>query len=309
MNRIAFFVLGALTGIAGTLYVVSDADINQEFVTDSKIIENTDTTPFNNQDQAISYTRPEINKPPIKIDNAVDMEALLNRFTANTANLFESQEYKDLAYLIRKDKKLAAQVRQKFVESNSYEEKYALLHLLSQDNSEETINLVIEMIKNPDNESKRLGFELMRSMDITESHSGLNQALLDASYYESNPEVLTDVIFRLTEKKLDDTTKSIAIERFQTFLSSSNPDLKARAIDGLSQLGDQEMIATTVKRYLQDSNENVRISAISAAFKLNSGKLDNELLGTLTRISQNPAEPENLRNIATAVLESQGSAL
>jgi hypothetical protein len=309
MNKIAFFVLGALTGIAGTLYVVSDADINQELVTDSNIIENTNTHPFNSQDQTISYTQPEINKPLIKIDNAADMESLLNRFTANTANLFESQEYKDLAYLIRKDKKLAAQVRKKFVETNSYEEKYALMNLLSQDSSEENINLVIEMIKNQDDESKRLGFELLRSMDITESHSELNQALLDATYYESNPEVLTDVIFRLTEKKLDDTTKFLAIERFNTFLSSSNPDLKARAIDGLSQLGDQQTITMTVKRYLQDSNESVRIAAISAAFKLNSGTLDSELLGNLTRISQNPEEPENLRNIATAVLDSQKSAL
>ena len=311
MNKFAFFILGSLAGIAGTLYVVSDASPDPQLVVNANHDYNESSefpsthTPLTQQ-TTFNNSKPQ---PYQELDDPSDIESMLNAFTANTENLFESQEYKVLAYLMRKDKKVAAQIRQKLLESTSYEEKYALINLLSQDSSEETINMVIDMIKKPDDESKRLGFELLRSMDIKESQPELNNVLLDATYYESNPEVLTDVIFRLSEKKLDDSTKTIAIDRFQSFLASGNSAIKARAIDGLSQLGDQETISATVKQYLHDPDEAVRVSAISAAFKLNSTQLDHDIINTLTRITKNPEEPESVRNMASAVLDSQKSAL
>jgi hypothetical protein len=311
MHKFAFFILGSLAGIAGTLYVVSDASPDPQLVVNSNDAY-TETSELPNTNKLTQQTTLSNSTPMQSSSGSSDqsnIESMLNAFTANTENLFESQEYKDLAYLMRKDKKVAAQIRQKLIESTSYEEKYALINLLSQDSSEETINLVIDMIKKPDDESKRLGFELLRSMDIKESQTELNNALLDATYYESNPELLTDVIFRLSEKKLDDTTKTIAIDRFQSFLSSGNSAIKARAIDGLSQLGDQATISATVKQYLHDPDEAVRVSAISAAFKLNSTQLDDEIVSTLTRIIKNPEEPESVRNMASAVLDSQKSAL
>ena len=312
MNKFAFFILGSLAGIAGTLYVISDASTDPQRV----VNENHDykeSSEFPNTNTPLTQQTTFNNSIPMQSSSDAsdqsNIESMLNAFTANTENLFESQEYKDLTYLMRKDKKVAAQIRQKLIESTSYEEKYALINLLSQDSSEETINMVIDMIKHADDESKRLGFELLRSMDIKESHTALNQTLLDATYYESNPELLTDVIFRLTEKTLDDSTKTIAIDRFQSFLASGNSAIKARAIDGLSQLGDQETISATVKQYLGDPDETVRVSAISAAFKLNSTQLDHDIISRLTRITKNPEEPESVRNMASAVLDSQKSAL
>ena len=117
------------------------------------------------------------------------------------------------------------------------------------------------------------------------------------------------MIFRLSENTLDDATKATAIDRFQSFLTSNNSTIKARAIDGLSQLGDQVLISTTVKHYIHDSNESVRVSAISAAFKLNSHQMDDDIVSTLTKITKNPEEPESVRNMASAVLGSQKSAL
>jgi HEAT repeat protein len=310
MNKFAFFILGSLAGIAGTLYVVSDASPDPQHV----VISNDDYTETskvrtNKLTQETTFSNPGSVQSSSGSSDQSHIESMLNAFAANTENLFENQEYKDLTYLMRKDKKVAAQIRQKLIESTSYEEKYALIHLLSQDSSDETINLVIDMIKKPDDESKRLGFELLRSMDIKENQPELNNALLDATYYESNPELLTDVIFRLSEKKLDDATKTIAIDRFQSFLASGNGAVKARAIDGLSQLGDQATISATVKQYLRDPDEAVRVSAISAAFKLNSTQLDHDIISTLTNITKNPEEPESVRNMASAVLESQKSAL
>jgi hypothetical protein len=310
MNKFAFFILGSLAGIAGTLYVVSDTSPDPQVVVNSND-DYTETSQVrtNKLTQQTTLSNSTSAQLPSESGDRSDIESMLNAFTANTENLFESQEYQDLAYLMRKDKKVAAQVRQMLLNSSSYDEKYALVNLLAQDSSQETIDLVIDMIKKPDDESKRLGFELLRAMDIKESQPELNNALLDATYYESNPELLTDVIFRLSEKKLDDATKTIAIDRFQSFLASGNSAIKARAIDGLSQLGDQATISATVKQYLRDPDEAVRVSAISAAFKLNSTQLDHDIISTLTNITKNLEEPESVRNMASAVLDSQKSAL
>ncbi len=310
MNKFAFFILGSLAGIAGTLYVVSDASPDPQVVVNSND-DYTETSQVrtNKLTRQTTLGNSTSVQLPSESGDQSDIESMLNAFIANTENLFESQEYQDLAYLMRKDKKVAAQVRQMLLNSSSYDEKYALVNLLAQDSSKETIDLVIDMIKKPDDESKRLGFELLRAMDIKESQPELNYALLDATYYESNPELLTDVIFRLSEKKLDDATKTIAIDRFQSFLASGNNAIKARAIEGLSQLGDQATISATVKQYLRDPDEAVRVSAISAAFKLNSTQLDHDIISTLTNITKNPEEPESVRNMASAVLDSQKSAL
>ncbi|MET0355470.1 MAG: HEAT repeat domain-containing protein [Cellvibrio sp.] len=309
MNKIIVFILGCGVGIAGTLYVVPNSSNDTEVIATSENNDNS-TAEFLNTEkprQPVTFNDSKPTSAPSQLQSPLDIESKLNAFTADTEHLFERKDYKDLAYLIRNDKKVAAAVRNKLLNSTSYEEKYALVNLLAQDSSSETVELVIDMIKKPDDESKRLGYELLRSMDIKENQPELNTALLDSTYYETNPELLTDVIYRLSEKKLDDSTKTVAIDRFQSLLSNNNNAIKARAIDGLSQLGNQDTISSTVKRYIQDTDESVRVSAISAAFKLNPSHLDDEIVGTLTRITKNPAEPESVRNMASAVLDSRKS--
>lgn len=309
MNKIASFIFGSAVGIAGTLYVVLGVSSEQQIV--NAVNSESAEIGFSqhNQLQQIACDKPHLLETMAQSEDSSELDSLLNAFASRTEDIFENQDYKDLSYLIRKDKKVAEQVRKRFLESKSYEEKHALMNLLSQDNSDETINMVIGMIQAADDESKRLGFELLGSMELKESHMGLNQALLDATYDESNPELLTDVIYRLAEKKLDDSTKIIAIERLQTLLANDNSLIKARAIEGLSQLGDQTIISTMIRQHLQDPDEAVRVSAISAAFKLSSIQMDQEITSALTNMASNPNEPESVRNMASAVLGSQKSAL
>ena len=315
MNKFSIFILGAIAGCGSTLYIIS-----------SSSYENRDANELNStiNSAAVETHAPDhweqiAQSPPAPAQaNAASNNSLAKNssvtsliddvISIRTENLFESEKYKDLVYLMRKDKNIAAQLRSKLLMSTSYEEKYTLVNLLAQDNSEETVNLVIDLIKNPNNESKQLGFELLQSMDIKESHAQLNQALLDATYYETNPELLTETIYRLSEKIVDEPTKNIAIERFQFFLAGDNNTVKARAIDGISQLASQGTIASTVKQYIRDADENIRASAVSAVFKLNPDHIDNEMISILTDISNNSQETENVRNIASAVLNAQQQA-
>ncbi len=309
MNKIAFFTLGVLVGSAATHYVSShiSKDRNMAINLNNNDIElsaiqhtyQSKPQPTNNDSKDIQITK--------NSDKATDIDLMIDELIANTENLFESSTYKDLAYLIRKDEKIAVEVRRKIINSNSYQEKYALVNLLAQDSSKENIDLAIDLIKSVGNESKQLGFELLRGMHIEDNQPTLTNALLDATYYESDPEFLTNVIFQLSENVLEPSTKAIAIDRVQSFLYSDDTILKARAIDGLSLLGDQQIISTIVKQHLSHADEKVRTSAISASFKLN--QLDSDIISSLTNIIKNPEESENIRNMASAVLESQKSEL
>lgn len=309
MNKIAFFTLGVLVGSAATHYVSShiSKDRNMAINLNNNDIELSATQhtyqskpqPINNDSKDIQITK--------NSDKATDIDLMIDELIANTENLFESSTYKDLAYLIRKDENIAVEVRRKIINSNSYQEKYALVNLLAQDSSKENIDLAIDLIKSVGNESKQLGFELLRGMQIEDNQPTLTNALLDATYYESDPEFLTNVIFQLSKNVLEPSTKAIAIDRVQSFLYSDDTILKARAIDGLSLLGDQQIISTIVKQHLSHVDEKVRTSAISASFKLN--QLDSDIISSLTNIIKNPEESENIRNMASAVLESQKSEL
>lgn len=309
MNKIAFFTLGVLVGCAATYCVSShiSTDRNTAIGLSNNDIEvSTLQNAYLPKQQSTSNNSKDT-QITTKPGKTTDIDLLINELIANTENLFESYAYKDLAYLIRKDKSIAVEVRRKLINSNSYQEKYALVNLLAQDSSEENIDLAIDLIKSLDNESKQLGFELLRGMHIEDNHPTLINALLDATYYESDPEFLTNVIFQLSEKDLEPSTKAIAIDRVQSFLYSDDNILKARAIDGLSLLGDQQIISTIVKQHLSHVDEKIRTSAISASFKLN--QLDTDIISSLTNIIKNPEESENIRNMASAVLESQTSVL
>lgn len=306
MNKIAFFILGILVGAAGSHYVSSDISIGRN--TTISLSNNIDVSALQNaylSKQQSTNNKSNDTQITTKPGKTTDIDLLINELIASSENLFESYAYKDLAYLIRKDKRIAIEVRHKLITSNSYQEKYALVNLLAQDGSQENIDLAIDLIKSLDSESKQLGLELLRGMNIDDNQPTLTNALLDATYYESDPEVLTNVIFQLSEKDLEPSTKAIAIDRVQSFLYSDDTNLKARAIDGLSLLGDQQIISTTVKQYLSHADEKVRTSAISASFKLN--QLDTDIISSLTNIIKNPEESENIRNMASAVLQSQKS--
>jgi len=313
MNKIALFTFGCLIGIAGTLAVTLTVAKDQQPVAGDtpngyalELNATTSSPAINTCDESKPLTP---NQQTIDKLSTSDIDVLLQRLKTNPEALFDSQAFKDLAYLISKDKDVANTVRKMILNSESFEEKYALVQLLAEANSPETASFVIDMINTPNNETKRLGFELLTAMEIKENLPELNNALLDATLYEANPEFLADVIFRLSANPLDDPTKSKAVDRFQALLSSDNKSIKARAIDGLAQLGDQATISAVVKQHLHDTDADVRVSAIRGAFKLHPDRLDEEIIGALTNIIKNPAEPESARNIASAVLASQKSVL
>lgn len=314
MNKFALFTLGVFVGALGLHY------INGHFAPDRYTAINA----YRNYKNASDVSEPShslqpadidvktvqlASKPDVYSDKHIDVTSMINALTLNLENLYESVEYKDLTYLMRKDENIAVEVRRIFLNSISYQEKYALVNLLAQDSSKENISLAIDMINNSDSESKKLGLELLRGMNIKESQPELNNVLLDAIYYESNPDLVTDLIYQLSEKELDSSTKIRVIDRFQSLLYSENNILKARAIDGLSILGDQEIIAATVAQHFYNPDEGVRLSAISAAFRLHPNQFSEDIINELNKIINNPAEPENIRNLALSVLSSRQDSL
>lgn len=309
MNKLLTFICGVVAGCGTTLYVTNalyeqPVDSEPQSKTQPDMLD----TFIPERDHRCSYTLPLTEQSRSSTKNSLDDDLINDVFLMNTEHLFESEKFKDLVYLLRKDKNIAAQLRNKFLTTTSYEERYALVKLLAHDNSDETVDLVIDLISDASNESKQLGLDLLRSMDIKESHTGLNRALLDATYYESNPELLTEVIFRLSGSDIDESTKNIAVERFQFLLASDNNTIKASAINGISQLANQSTISSTIKQHIHDTDENIKVSAISAAFQLNATHFDNEMVSALTRIANNSQEPENVRDLASAVLSAQKSS-
>ena len=308
MNKITFFSAGFLCGVAATLgvvigYVQDDNEISgrpQDMTLAPTQIP--DLTPARASPVTPKQTIIESNNKTVA---EPELMSLLRAFKSKSGGVYEREEYKDLAYLIRQDNNLAALVRNMVLESESYEEKYALINVLSQDHSPETNNFVVDLINTSDDENKRLGYELLGLMRPNERSPELSNALIDASYNESNPEFLAKIIYRLSEAELDEMSKTVAIQQFQSFLYSESNTIKADAIGGISRLADQDTIRDTAKEFIHDSNEAVRISAIGSLFKLESSQFDQEIISSIAEIAKNPEESQNARNIAAAVLESK----
>lgn len=312
MSKLFQFLAGAMVGVIGTLLIIfiyfptnrpvsnsdeSTASISFESAINTLASTNKDCAPP--KSMAIEAT------PTPHSATEIELAALLRKLNSATENSLSSEAFKDLIYLIKKDKNIAKTLREMLVNSDSYEEKMILVNALAQAGGQENNPLIIDMISSPDETNKQLGFELLSLQNPNDDQAELSATLLNASYQETNPERLATLIYRLSESNPDELTKRLAIERFQSFLSSNESTITAGAINGLALLADQDTILTTAREYLQNANNEIRMSAISSLFKVDH--LEADVLASLSKIAQDANEPESTRNIATAVLQQKES--
>lgn len=227
-------------------------------------------------------------------------------------NLLNNQEIFELTYLASKSDEVADLIKRAIIENHSLQDKTVLLNLLSQNKPDDMINFGIEMLNSGDINNKKIALELIDSIKLYDNnakisastHQSLAYILLDSSYDESNPELLSDVIGQLTRFDLDATTKEAVSERFQHLTMSNNIAIKVKALDGLTQVADQYILQDTIKDFLFDTNEDIKLAGINAVFHLQPDLVDAEIVSTLTRIIDNEDESQSARNIAAAALNS-----
>ena len=307
MKDIALFALGGFAGVGGTLLLLLYYNLEPPpSVSLSRNSSESDGPPQVAQPLCEQRTATQANvlvADTVSAHNTdADINALLNTIKAGS-NISNGREFLELIYLIRNNKQTAQMVKNTILESDSYDERYTLLRVLAHDTSPETVEFGIDMIQTPNDETKQLGLELLATIGSRENIPKLSQALLETTYDETDPEILAHTIARLSQIKLNTLNKNNAVERFQYFLSSHNPRIKARAIDGLSTLGDPAVILATASDNLNHIHEDIRISAISALLSLESSMLDDAIIDNLVRLTHTPNNTDRTQNAALAVLD------
>lgn len=233
-----------------------------------------------------------------------EVEHLIQSFQLQSDNLYNSNEFNDLSYLVRHDKRVGDRVKKQILESSSYDERMSLIAVLAHDDSDDTTDFATSLIEDANTHNQNLGFELLLSRQPGSNTDKLNETLLNAAHYETNPEALGNIINLLSAGNLDEATKARAIGSFQGLLSNSQSTVvTARAIDGISSLGDQDAIYMAVVDHLNHSDPDVKTAAISAIKALAPNKINRDMIETLKHIANNPDETAIAREYAIMVLE------
>lgn len=227
---------------------------------------------------------------------------LLQQLAADPDPPFHSPASRDLACLMRQDPRVAGQVRDRLLNSTSDTERHSLMRLLAQDDSPETTRLVGQLLSGPDGQAKRLGFDLLRTLDSPGGRPELTRTLLAATQQEKNPEYLADLIATLGNQPLDPASKGVVVQQLQALLAQGPRPVRASALMGLGQLADPPTLAWLVKGHVHDPEPAVRVAAINLALRLEARELDPGLLNVVHRLSQASDEPEAVRNLALALL-------
>ncbi|SMF06978.1 hypothetical protein SAMN02745866_00528 [Alteromonadaceae bacterium Bs31] len=320
LQKLPTFLFGALVGALSTLALTvllteeklpSPTTINERpplspFISSARNESIPPAAPQSPRKQTTSLN-PAILESPSVPASKQSVERLLAGLFKNE-KAYGSNEFKDLAYLVRNDKRIAAQIRSRIEESSSYDETMTLVALLASDNSPETLDYATTLIESMEPEMQGLGYELLSSMDNKGHSTELKTALLDASLYESNPDTLSDIIYHLGKAELNEAMKSEAVESLQHLMSySEDSAVTARAIDGLSRLGDQDSIYYAVLEHLNHPDNTVKVSAINALYSLDKSMLNQSIIESLQDLSNSQEESETARDYAANFLESYQS--
>lgn len=233
---------------------------------------------------------------------ATAVDAVLSRLATDPDAVLDERALQDLTCSMRRDRTVAVQVRERLLSSSSHGERFALMRLLAQDDSLETASLVRDLIVAPESEAKRLGYDLLRSMDGSSRRPELTHTLLAALQQESDPQYLTALIASLSIGPLDDMSKSVVAQRLQSILAVGHTEVRASALVAMPQVVDTHTLALAVKRHLDDADAAVRLAALQAAWALNGSRLDVDVVNTVRRMSLSSAEPEAVRSVAQALL-------
>ncbi|MFG6413920.1 hypothetical protein ACG02S_08430 [Roseateles sp. DC23W] len=234
--------------------------------------------------------------------SALQVDAVLGRLAADPEAAFDDRALQDLSCSMRRDPQAAAQVRARLLGSSSATERFALMRLLAQDDSPETAALVRGLIGAADHDTKRLGYDLLRSVEGASQRPELTQALLAALQQETEPAYLSELIGSLSRRSLDDMGRSVAAQRLQSILAGSHAEARASALLALPQLVDAPTAAVAVRQHLQDPDATVRLAALQAALAMNASTLDADVVSMARRLSLSASEPEAVRSVAQVLL-------
>ncbi|WP_175561555.1 HEAT repeat domain-containing protein [Vibrio aerogenes] len=235
---------------------------------------------------------------------ATDVGQLLNQLENSPDNDFSSDTFQTLSFLIKKDDALALQVENAIRNSHSYDEKWKLLNILANNHSQETIRFATDMLTSQnDSQTQKLGLELVDMMALHHLPATLSQALVEATYHQSDPAFLGQVI-TLLGHQADSNIQPLVEERLQALLSDTHQQIKAAAIDGLAEISAPYQIQETARSYLTDADEMTRNAAISSLFKLSADEIDSDIIAGLNQMKNDPTTTDSTRRLAAAVLEA-----
>jgi hypothetical protein len=311
MKHLISFAFGAVLGVCGTLYAVHERVVAQAVqpaplsgATPSPRVLATEAgaTPWPLPSGVALRPLPAAVSAPAAAAPAALVGRLLQQLAADPDPPFNSPASRDLACLMRQDPRVAGQVRDRLLNSASDTERHSLMRLLAQDDSPETTRLVGQLLSGPDGQAKRLGFDLLRTLDSPGARPELTRALLVATQQEKNPEYLADLIATLGNQPLDPTSKGVVVQQLQTLLAQGPQPVRASALMGLGQLADPPTLAWLVKGHLHDPDPAVRLASINVALRLDARELDPGFLNVVHRLSLASDEPEAVRNLASALL-------
>lgn len=314
MKHLISLAFGAALGVCGTLYAVHEGVVRPalqpvQTVQPSEaapslgvLATEPGATPWPSTSAAALQPRPAAAAAPAMAAPVALAGTLLQQLAADPDLPFQSAASRDLACLMRQDPRVAGQVRDRLLNSASETERHSLMRLLAQDDSPETTRLVGQLLSGPDGQAKRLGFDLLRTLDSPGGRPELTRALLAATQQEKNPEYLADLIATLGNQPLDPASRGVVVQQLQALLAQGPRPVRASALMALGQLADPPTLAWLVKGHVHDPDPAVRVAAINLALRLEARELDPGFLNVVHRLSQASDEPEAVRNLALALL-------
>ena len=236
------------------------------------------------------------------------VEQLIEALSKPPGDTEESNTTFDEILLLDGDEQLLSILRDKYLQSDSEDEKSAAIQLLSLDNSQANIDFFIEQAKSDDELLRKQAYEALAMMDRPRASEELVQFLLDASYYENEHENLANLTLRMGDLTLSPEHRNLVKERLTELVDSSQLSTQSAAVTGLIGLSEAGTSRETFNRYIKSNNEALQMAALEGIFRREDITFDEPLIKTLTDIANNRKASITMRAAAMDLLNFNNPA-
>ncbi len=177
------------------------------------------------------------------------------------------------------------------------EKKELLLDLISETENPEKAAFAQELVNaNNVNERKRAYSWLADS----EQNNASQTTLLNASYYEENPEALGDIVSALSVVDLDSQTHASAVTRLSELSFHENAEVAAHAISVVSGISQNTSTLTMLNSHINSENENLKIAALNGLYYFDGA--NNETRNSVSRLLNDSSASPTVKEIASELL-------
>ncbi|WP_159084013.1 hypothetical protein [Saccharobesus litoralis] len=139
------------------------------------------------------------------------------------------------------------------------------------------------------------------SEDLTHRDYHLD-LIIDASFTETEPNVIADLLTIFSETRLNDKQQQNVESRLATLVDNQDSEIRVNALSALVKISNIETVAPIISGYLNNRETTPSLTVISALFEVE--KPTAELLNQVRSVVDNKSFSEDIRQEAQAVLRN-----